>query len=62
MRDERLVGIGVRPTKQRLLVLETLAAEPHDATAQEIVGDDEANARLAKSYREPWKRPTTDDL
>jgi Fur family transcriptional regulator, ferric uptake regulator len=33
---ERLVGIGVRPTKQRLLVLETLAAEPHDATAQEI--------------------------
>lgn len=33
---ERLVGTGVRPTKQRLLVLETLAAEPHDATAQEI--------------------------
>ena len=33
---DRLVGIGVRPTKQRLLVLETLAAEPHDATAQEI--------------------------
>jgi Fur family ferric uptake transcriptional regulator len=33
---ERLVGIGVRPTRQRLLVLETLAAEPHDATAQEI--------------------------
>jgi Fur family transcriptional regulator, ferric uptake regulator len=33
---ERLVGTGVRPTRQRLLVLETLAAEPHDATAQEI--------------------------
>ena len=33
---ERLVGTGVRPTPQRLLVLETLAAEPHDATAQEI--------------------------
>ena len=29
-------GTGVRPTRQRLLVLETLAAEPHDATAQEI--------------------------
>jgi Fur family ferric uptake transcriptional regulator len=35
-RFERLVGTGVRPTRQRLLVLETLAAEPHDATAQEI--------------------------
>jgi Fe2+ or Zn2+ uptake regulation protein len=33
---ERLVGTGIRPTRQRLLVLETLAAEPHDATAQEI--------------------------
>ena len=33
---ERLVGTGVRPTRQRLLVLETLAAEPYDATAQEI--------------------------
>jgi Fur family transcriptional regulator, ferric uptake regulator len=39
---ERLVGRGVRPTRQRLLVLETLAAEPHDATAQEI------HARLRK--------------
>jgi Fur family ferric uptake transcriptional regulator len=39
---ERLVGTGVRPTRQRLLVLETLAAEPHDATAQEI------HARLRK--------------
>jgi Fur family transcriptional regulator, ferric uptake regulator len=33
---ERLAGTGVRPTRQRMLVLETLAAEPHDATAQEI--------------------------
>lgn len=33
---DRLAGTGVRPTKQRLLVLETLAAEPHDATAQQI--------------------------
>ena len=33
---ERLTVAGVRPTPQRLLVLETLAAEPHDATAQEI--------------------------
>jgi Fur family ferric uptake transcriptional regulator len=33
---ERLLGIGVRPTRQRMQVLETLAAEPHDATAQEI--------------------------
>jgi Fur family transcriptional regulator, ferric uptake regulator len=33
---ERLVAAGVRPTRQRLLVLETLAAEPRDATAQEI--------------------------
>jgi Fur family transcriptional regulator, ferric uptake regulator len=32
----RLIEAGVRPTRQRLLVLETLAAEPHDATAQEI--------------------------
>jgi Fur family transcriptional regulator, ferric uptake regulator len=34
----RLSEAGVRPTRQRLLVLETLAAEPHDATAQEIHG------------------------
>jgi Fur family transcriptional regulator, ferric uptake regulator len=32
----RLADAGLRPTRQRLLVLETLAAEPHDATAQEI--------------------------
>jgi Fur family ferric uptake transcriptional regulator len=32
----RLAGVHVRPTRQRLLVLEALAAEPHDATAQEL--------------------------
>jgi Fur family transcriptional regulator, ferric uptake regulator len=34
--SDRLTEAGLRPTRQRLLVLETLAAEPHDATAQEI--------------------------
>ena len=34
--DSRLAQAGLRATRQRLLVLETLAAEPHDATAQEI--------------------------
>jgi len=33
---ERLARAGLRATRQRLLVLETLSAEPHDATAQEI--------------------------
>ena len=33
-----LVASGIRPTRQRLLVLEALAAEPNDATAQEIHG------------------------
>jgi Fur family ferric uptake transcriptional regulator len=32
----RLAHAGLRTTRQRLLVLETLAAEPDDATAQEI--------------------------
>jgi len=32
----RLAKAGLRATRQRLLVLETLANEPHDATAQEI--------------------------
>jgi Fur family transcriptional regulator, ferric uptake regulator len=50
----RLTDAGVRPTRQRLLVLETLAAEPHDATAQEIHGRlREADERigLATVYR-----------
>lgn len=34
--SSRLADAGLRATPQRLLVLETLAAEPHDATAQEI--------------------------
>ena len=34
--DARLARAGVRETRQRLLVLDTLASEPHDATAQEI--------------------------
>ena len=33
---EHFAGVGVRATPQRLLVLETLADEPDDATAQEI--------------------------
>src|SRR5919108_2729472 len=32
----RLAGIHVRPTRQRLLVLEAPAAEPHDTTAQQL--------------------------
>jgi Fur family ferric uptake transcriptional regulator len=32
----RMADAGVRATRQRLLVLDTLAREPHDATAQEI--------------------------
>jgi Fur family ferric uptake transcriptional regulator len=34
--QEALAGSGIRATRQRLLVLETLQAEPNDATAQEI--------------------------
>jgi Fur family ferric uptake transcriptional regulator len=33
---DRLAGVRIRPTRQRLLVLQALAAEPHDATAQEL--------------------------
>ena len=32
----RLAEVHVRPTRQRMLVLQALAAEPHDATAQEL--------------------------
>jgi Fur family transcriptional regulator, ferric uptake regulator len=32
----RLAGAHVRPTRQRMMVLEALASEEHDATAQEI--------------------------
>jgi Fur family transcriptional regulator, ferric uptake regulator len=34
--NARLADAGVRATRQRLLVLDTLAREPDDATAQEI--------------------------
>ena len=50
----RLTDAGVRPTRQRLLVLETLAAEPHDATAQEIharLRDADEPVGLATVYR-----------
>jgi Fur family transcriptional regulator, ferric uptake regulator len=36
--QSRLAEAGVRTTRQRLLVLDTLAREPDDATAQEIYG------------------------
>jgi Fur family ferric uptake transcriptional regulator len=32
----RLAEAGVRPTRQRLLVLSALADEPHDTTAQDL--------------------------
>jgi Fur family transcriptional regulator, ferric uptake regulator len=50
----RLTDAGVRPTPHRLLVLETLAAEPHDATAQEIharLRESENRVGLATVYR-----------
>src|ERR671930_1071842 len=50
----RLPDAGVPPTRQRLLVLETLAAEPHDATAQEIharLRDADEPVGLATVYR-----------
>jgi len=52
--QRRLAAAGVRPTRQRLLVLETLGAEPHDATAQEIYSRLRAagqNVGLATVYR-----------
>jgi Fur family ferric uptake transcriptional regulator len=51
---DRLTEAGVRPTRPRLLVLETLAAEPHDATAQEIharLRDARNRIGLATVYR-----------
>jgi hypothetical protein len=33
-----------------------------DAQAGKVVGDDEANTRLARSYRAPWKHPTAESL
>jgi Fur family ferric uptake transcriptional regulator len=51
---DRLLGVGLRPTRQRLLVLDALAAEPHDATAQELHGRLRESGRrigLATVYR-----------
>ena len=58
--DRRLISPAAWPTRalratpQRLLVLETLAAEPHDATAQEIharLREGENRIGLATVYR-----------
>ena len=51
---ELLAGRGVRPTRQRRAVLDALAAEPNDATAQEIharLHDRGAPIGLATVYR-----------
>jgi Fur family ferric uptake transcriptional regulator len=55
-RDYRqlLAASGIRPTQQRVLVLEALAAEPNDATAQEIharLRDRGERVGLATVYR-----------
>jgi Fur family ferric uptake transcriptional regulator len=49
-----LVASGIRPTRQRILVLEALAAEPNDATAQQIharLRDEGHPIGLATVYR-----------
>jgi hypothetical protein len=33
-----------------------------DATAGKVVGDDEANQRLARAYRGDWIHPTPDTV
>ena len=51
---ERLVAKGIRPTRQRLRVLEELAQEPHDATAQQLfrrLRDGGERIGLATVYR-----------
>jgi Fur family transcriptional regulator, ferric uptake regulator len=51
---ERLTATGLRPTRQRLRVLEELAREPHDATAQQLFGrlrDGGERIGLATVYR-----------
>jgi Fur family ferric uptake transcriptional regulator len=52
--ERLLASSGIRPTRQRLLVLETLAAEPNDATAQQIhahLRDQGHSVGLATVYR-----------
>jgi Fur family ferric uptake transcriptional regulator len=49
-----LTASGIRPTRQRLLVLQILAAEPNDATAQQIhahLRDQGHSVGLATVYR-----------
>jgi Fur family transcriptional regulator, ferric uptake regulator len=51
---KRLLGAGIRPTRQRLRVLEELAQEPHDATAQQLyrrLRDGGERIGLATVYR-----------
>jgi len=51
---ELLLRNGVRPTENRLLVLQELAREPDDATAQELWGrlrEGRATTGLATVYR-----------
>jgi Fur family transcriptional regulator, ferric uptake regulator len=51
---ERIAGTGLRVTRQRLRVLEELAREPHDLTAQDLyrrLRDDGEKIGLATVYR-----------
>ena len=51
---ERLADAGMRVTKQRVRVLEELAREPHDVTAQELhrrLREDGERIGLATVYR-----------
>jgi Fur family ferric uptake transcriptional regulator len=52
--EERIAATGLRVTRQRLRVLEELAREPHDLTAQDLyrrLRDDGEKVGLATVYR-----------
>lgn len=52
--DERIAATGLRVTRQRLRVLDELAREPHDLTAQDLyrrLRDDGEKIGLATVYR-----------